>query len=268
MPIKKDEDGNRWVEMNLIVDGTPEEVWQAMATGPGNTAWFTKTEIEEHVGGKVQFDFGSGMASTGEVTTWEPPFKFGYVEREWEEGAPPVATEIVITTRKGGKCSVRMVHSLFTSKEDWDDQLEGFESGWPGFFEVLRQYLAHFAGKNAASFQIMLSANCGALEAWQRLTEKLHLRGADVGERRTLPAELEAPAGVVEQVAQGANVRTLLLRMEEPQPGIALVGTYADADKVRASVSYFLYGENAAELATRKQTLWSDWMNDLFPSGD
>ena len=51
MPIKKDGSGKRWVEMKLIVPGSPEEVWQAIATGSGNNAWFTKTEIDERVGG-------------------------------------------------------------------------------------------------------------------------------------------------------------------------------------------------------------------------
>jgi len=43
-----------------------------------------------------------------------------------------------------------MVHSLFASTDDWDDQMEGFEDGWPSFFEVLRLYLSHFAGMEAA----------------------------------------------------------------------------------------------------------------------
>src|SRR5688572_18555463 len=151
MPLKKDKAGRRYVEMEVLVPGTPEQVWQAIATGKGNTSWFTNTKIDERVGGKLQFDFGPNGSSTGEVTHWEPPFRFGYVEREWNKDAPPVATEITITGRAGNECLLRMVHSLFTSTDDWDDQLEGFEKGWPGFFEVLRVYLAHFAGNNAAS---------------------------------------------------------------------------------------------------------------------
>lgn len=46
MPVKKDGTGKRWVEMELLVPGTPEQVWQAMATGPGNAAWFVKGEID------------------------------------------------------------------------------------------------------------------------------------------------------------------------------------------------------------------------------
>ncbi len=155
MPIRKDETGRRWVEMELLVPGTPDQVWEAMATGPGNEAWFLKADIEPHVGGALRFHFGQGVATSGNVTTWNPPHQFAYVERDWEPGAPPVATEITIAARSGDRCVVRMVHSLFASSDDWDDQLEGFESGWPGFFRVLHLYLEHFAGMAAASFMAM-----------------------------------------------------------------------------------------------------------------
>ncbi len=90
MPIKSDDSGKRWVAMEILVSGTPEQVWQAIATGPGNSAWFTKTETEEKLGGKLSFDFGTpDMKSTGEVTLWEPPYRFSYQEADWCEGAPP-----------------------------------------------------------------------------------------------------------------------------------------------------------------------------------
>ncbi|WP_198951461.1 SRPBCC domain-containing protein [Pigmentiphaga sp. NML080357] len=120
MPIRKDEHGKRWVEMALVVPGTPEQAWRALATGPGNTAWFTKTRIEERVGGAIRFDFGPNGSSAGEVTAWEPPSRFGYVEREWFEGAPPVATEITLAARPGDGCLVRMTHALSAAEDDWD----------------------------------------------------------------------------------------------------------------------------------------------------
>ena len=76
MPIKKDGTGKRWVEMEFIAPGTPEQVWQAMATSAGNGTWFTKAEIEERVGGVLKFDFGAMGSTTGEVTVWEPPRHF------------------------------------------------------------------------------------------------------------------------------------------------------------------------------------------------
>ena len=52
--------------------------------------------------------------------------------------------------KAGGTCIVRVVHSLFTSRDDWDNQLEGTEHGWPGFFRTLRIYLTHFRGQRSA----------------------------------------------------------------------------------------------------------------------
>ncbi|HEX6862130.1 MAG TPA: SRPBCC domain-containing protein, partial [Thermoanaerobaculia bacterium] len=138
MSVKTDASGNRYVELEFEVPGTPEQVWRAVATGPGISSWFVPTEVEEREGGALMFHLGPGMDSPGIVTGWEPPRRFAYEEPDWSPGAPPVATELLVEARSGGTCVVRMVHSLFTSSEEWDDQLEGFESGWPPFFDVLR----------------------------------------------------------------------------------------------------------------------------------
>jgi uncharacterized protein YndB with AHSA1/START domain len=183
MPIKKDETGKHWVEMEVLVPGTPEQVWRAIATGPGYAAWFVPAEVEPRVGGSLRFDFGQGTTSSGEVTTWKPPLEFGDVERDWCEGAPPVATEITITARSGDRCVLRMVHSLFTSTDDWDSELEGFEQGWLGYFALLRAYLTHFADTPAMSFTARVPAKGDTLSTWQHLCAALQLSGASVGVR-------------------------------------------------------------------------------------
>src|SRR5690606_19976371 len=134
--------------------------------------------------------------------TWEPPLRFGYEEHGWSGNAPPLATEIVITSRAGGKCVVRMVHSLFTSSEEWDDQMEGFEMGWPGFIEVLRVYPANFAGQTAASVGARGAYAGDQAGAWKLLCAKLGLAGADVGDVRSAPADAPPLAGTVEIVQQ------------------------------------------------------------------
>lgn len=263
MPIKKDDSGKRWVEMELIVPGTPEKVWQAMATGPGNTAWFTPATIEERVGGELRFDMGEMGDSKGEVTAWEPPLRFGYVERDWAEGAPPVATEITVRARSGSECVVRMVHSLFASTDDWDDQMEGFEKGWPGFFEVLRLYLSHFAGMKAAVVFAMKSVEAPQRDAWKKLIENLGLVGTDVGDEWSLqsPEELSA---IVERVEQNRNQRYVLLRLSRPGPGVALIGTYGMGDATNASVAFYVYGDDARERAEINEPLWRDWLGKTF----
>lgn len=259
MPIKKDETGKRWVEMQFIVPGTPEQVWHAMATGPGYAAWFTKATLEERVGGLLEFHFGPELKTTGEVTRWEPPYQVAYVERNWMEGAPPCATEITITSRAGSQCVVRMVHSLFTSSDDWDDQVESFEKGWPGFFEVLRIYLANFAGMKAASFQAMTSVQGEHAAVWARLVDKLNLSGANVSDQRAMTGP-ESPSGIVHLIHQDEKIRYTIVRIDTPAPAVAILGTYGAPTGINVSVSMFVYGDDAEARAATAAPQWQEWV--------
>jgi len=46
MSVKKEPSGRRSVQVETEVPGTPEEVWHAIATGPGVSSWFVPTEME------------------------------------------------------------------------------------------------------------------------------------------------------------------------------------------------------------------------------
>jgi uncharacterized protein YndB with AHSA1/START domain len=277
MPIKKDGTGKRWVEMEVLLPGTPEQIWHAMATGPGIAAWFLKGNIEPRVGGAFSLDFGHGVTVSGEVTAWDPPHRFGYVERDWQPGAPPVATEITITSRSGDRCVMRMVHSLFASTDEWDDQMEGFEAGWPGFFGVLRVYLAHFAGAKAASFMAIAPSPDDDLAAWRRLGESLGFAGVNVGEQVKPASGPESWSGVIEHVHQDAQQRYVLVRTADPSPGVVLLGTQAapvdlgDVEikvgkraSTNVSVCRYYYGANAESLATDGEQRWRAWLAEAF----
>ncbi|MGH3674838.1 MAG: SRPBCC family protein [Mycobacterium sp.] len=269
MPLKKDDSGRRWVEMEFLVPGTPEQVWHAIATGPGMSAWFTPTTVDERVGGAIAFDFGDEncgeASSSGSVTAWEPPYRFAYEETGWSGDAPPVATEVVITSHSGDRCVVRMVHSLFTSRDDWDDELESFETGWPGFFEVLRVYLRNFAGKPAAAVRAIMRHRGDQAEAWSTLTTALNMAGANVGERRETPSAAPRLAGVIERVHQDMQSRELMIRIDEPAEGVAVIGTCQMGDEASGIVSAFFYGAAAAQTAASEQPKWSGWLAELRP---
>jgi uncharacterized protein YndB with AHSA1/START domain len=268
MPLKKDDSGRRWVEMEFLVPGTPEQVWHAIATGPGMSAWFTPTKVDERVGGAIAFDFGDENCgedvSAGKVTAWDPPVRFAYEEYGWSGDAPPVATEVTVTSHSGDRCVVRMVHSLFSERDDWDDELESFETGWPGFFEVLRVYLKHFAGKPAATVHAMASDAGGEAQAWAKVTSSLNLVGANVGDRRETPSDAPRLAGVIERVHQDANSRELMIRLDEPGEGVAVIGSCTVGGEGRAIASIFLYGTRAADIATGEQMNWTTWLRGLF----
>ena len=131
MSVKKEASGRRSIQVEVEVPGTPEEVWQAIATGPGISSWFAPTEFEERDGKPVAvtLNFGPGMESRSVVTAWDPPRMFASEGDGWFPGSPPIATEWSVEARAGGVCVVRVVQSLFASTDDWDDQLIGTESG-------------------------------------------------------------------------------------------------------------------------------------------
>ena len=68
MSVKKEANGRRSVQVEVEVPGTPEQVWQAIATGPGVSAWFVPTEVDGRVGGTETSHFGAGMDSVSTIT--------------------------------------------------------------------------------------------------------------------------------------------------------------------------------------------------------
>src|SRR6266516_1497560 len=109
MPVKKDASGRHSVEVETEVPGTPEEVWEAIATGPGISAWFVPTEIAE---GKITQHHGPGIDWTSEITASEPPRRIAYgsdYQASERVSARRLATEFLVETRSGGTCVVRVV---------------------------------------------------------------------------------------------------------------------------------------------------------------
>ena len=85
MSVKKEASGRRSVQVEVEVPGTPEEVWQAIATGPGISSWFVPAEFEERDGKPVavKLNFGPGMESRSVVTAWDPPRMFAAEGDGW-----------------------------------------------------------------------------------------------------------------------------------------------------------------------------------------
>jgi len=265
MSVKKDASGRRSVQLEVEVPGTPEEVWQAVATGPGISSWFVPTDLQEREGGAIAFHLGPGMDSSATVTGWRPPREFAYEERDWSVNAPPLASEWFVETCAGRTCVVRLVHSLFASSEEWDDQLESFESGWPGFFRVLQLYLTHFRGQGCAPFRVMVNAAAPEPKAWENLIDSLGLASAAVGQRRSGLAGAPPFAGTVERIGDEKHAHELVLRLDEPAPGVAVLGAYTWGGQILVSSSIYLYGAGAATSAQHEEFLWRAWMQERFP---
>lgn len=268
MSIHHDPSGRRSVQVEVEVPGTPEEVWQAIATGPGVSSWFVPTRVEFDDDGKpvkVISNFGPGMESLAKVTSWEPPHQFSADSADLGPDAPTIATQWIVEARDGGMCVVRVVHSLFTDTDDWNGQLEGWESGWPGFFRLLRMYLTYFRGQPSSAFQVMGVAPEPKSKAWADWTGSLGISGAAVGAKVTSAEGVPPIAGTVERVGPPEHPEELLLRLEEPAPGICHLFAMPMGGQVYLSMRLYLYGERAAGAVQRNESAWQAWMAERFP---
>ena len=268
MPVKKDASGRRSVEVETEVPGTPEEVWQAIATGPGISAWFVPAKLEEREGGAIVLDFGPGMESQAVLKVWDPPRRF-VAENEggMGPGSPTVADEWTVEARSGGTCRVRVVHSWFASTDDWDKQFEDVEKGWPAFFRILGIYLARFRGQPSEVIPLLAMSSESKSAAWGRLLGSLGLARLAEGQRVEAASGAPRLAGVVERVVD-KDKEELFIRLEEPTSGVAHLFPIPMGGQVCLSVRLYLYGARARAVAARETPVWQAWINGLFPPAD
>ncbi|HYD53106.1 MAG TPA: SRPBCC domain-containing protein [Gemmatimonadaceae bacterium] len=264
MSVKKEPSGRRSIQVEVEVPGTPEEVWQAIASGPGISSWFAPTEFESEGGRPVAMTVNLGPVQTRSVVTaWDAPRTFTAEGPGWFPGSPPLASEWTVEARAGGVCVVRVVQSLFASTDDWDDQLIGSEAGIPGSFRILKLYLTHFRGQRSAFMQLMAPVAGTPPDAWAALAEALEFDGAGVGQRWAAPASVPTLGGVVEDVSE--TPPGALLRLDQPGPGAAALFTMDLGDAVMVAFSFYFYGDEAVANVARERPKWQAWIDERFP---
>jgi uncharacterized protein YndB with AHSA1/START domain len=265
MSVKKEPSGRRSVQVEVEVPGTPEQVWQAIASGPGISAWFVPTQVDGRPGGSIALDFGGGMVSSAKITEWQPPRRFVAEDNTWLQGGPPVATEWTVESRGGGSCIVRVVHSLFASTDQWDDQLGGTENGWPGYFRVLRHYLMHHRGEASASFVLMAPAADAVGAAWTRFARALGVPSPQLGQTvRVAPPGGAALVGSVQAIDDLPQGQGIMVQLQEPAPGIALASAMNCMGMCMATLQAYYYGPRATAAAAQQEH-WQRWLVALFP---
>ncbi|MEU4238454.1 SRPBCC domain-containing protein [Actinoplanes sp. NPDC026619] len=129
-----------------VVDATPEQVWAAIATGPGISSWFVgRTQIDD---GVVSTNFGDGWIPAGAVTVREEPRRFAYGSEPAPDGRF-VASEYLIEGRDRSATVLRAVTSGFLPGDDWAGEFEAMQLGNAMFFATLVEYLRHFPAQVA-----------------------------------------------------------------------------------------------------------------------
>lgn len=253
----------REIHAEIEVPGTPEQVWDAIATGPGITAWFMPARVDEREGGEIVHGHDAGFSSTGKVTAWEPPHRFVYEEDSLGGGEQPIATEWLVEAKAGGTCLVRLVMSGFGPGDDFDRAKESFSAGWRTALNDLKLYLTHFAGRPAAP--ITASGTIAGRtrdDVWAQLTQALGVPAdAAPGDRVAARADRTTTlAGTV----QGSEPGIVTLLLDEPAPGLGLIGAGGPGDDVFTFVRAHLFGNGADAIAARDEPAWQAWLDEQF----
>jgi uncharacterized protein YndB with AHSA1/START domain len=265
MSVKKEASGRRSIEVEIEVPGTPEEVWQAIATGPGISSWFVPTRMEEHQGGEVTSDFGPGMDGPAKITSWEPPMRFVAENALGESGEPTLASEWTVEARAGGNCLVRVVKSLFSDNDDWDNQLDGLEQGLPTYFRLLRIYLENYRGMPCTAMQFIGFSSDSEAKAWEKLGGALGLVNLAPGKTWSTPTGFPRMAGTIDSRGTRCPSNTVLLKINTPAPGTAYIGALACGGMVVVFVSVYFFGDKAKAAVERDESSWQTWMTESFP---
>jgi uncharacterized protein YndB with AHSA1/START domain len=149
-----------------------DDVWHAVATGPGLDGWFLgRSTVEPGLGGAVTTRMGDvAMAST--VTAWDPPHHFAFRGGEDEYGRFQ-AYEFLIEGRDNGSTILRLIASGFLPGDDWEDELEAMSLGGEMFFATLVSYLTHFSGRTARPLLISGPPVADFTAGWARLEHAL-----------------------------------------------------------------------------------------------
>jgi hypothetical protein len=178
-----------------------DEVWQAIATGPGIDSWYMgRSEVAEGIDGRgggdrkgtVRTVFG-GYTPESPITVSDPGKRFAYGTAPEPDGRF-VAFDFLIEGRAAGSATLRLVTSGFLPGDDWADEFEAMTKGGALFFRTLVEYLNHFAGRTATSITVSGPAVDDVDRAWGRLGAEL---GLDRPAREGDQVRVDNAAGVV-----------------------------------------------------------------------
>jgi uncharacterized protein YndB with AHSA1/START domain len=248
----------RRVDKSIELDASPEEVWAAVATGPGLSSWFVPHSFDE-VSGEGEADFGGGQSATGRLLALEPGHRVKYGA---PEGSPQdqngFALEFLVEGRGQGSTVLRLMHSGF-SGDNWELEYEGTNRGWDLFLHNLASYFTYFRGKPVKNVVAMTFTSADAAHVWEGFHQALGIsEGISRGDKVTLtPAGMAPIEGVVDVYEKGA------IGVRSDEGLLRFGGLGADFGGMVTATHYF-YG---VDLDTTEATnVWQSWLAGLFPA--
>ena len=166
-------------EWELELGADPEDVWHAIADAEGLRRWFVEdARVTPGEGGTIWYRWAEGEAGENRIEAWEP----GRLLRlRGELGDVTLAEEWEIETR-GGRTTLRFVHSNIPDSDDWDAMYDSVGRGWTIFLRTLRHYLERHPGKPRRTIYLTRTLGPGDEDVWERLTNAEAVLGSLAGE--------------------------------------------------------------------------------------
>ena len=247
------------LELAVDVPGTLDDIWTAIATGPGMSSWYVPSTAEEHAGGSTTSRFGEGpeMLVSGRVAAWEPPRRVLFDGGDEATAAGGMTFEWTIEDTAGGH-RVRLVNTGFPDTPEGQAQKAAMTDGWGLFLHSLQLHLEHFRGQVGVAMLPMATGPGPRTEVWRHLTAALGVPSAPApGDRLQATAD-DAPA-LAGRVVQADSWRVSLV-LDEPAPGTGIIAVEGDDENVMISVWLYLYGDTATATVERDAPRWAQWL--------
>lgn len=241
----------------IEVEATPEQIWEAIATGPGIDSWLMgRNEVQPGLGGRNKMDAG-GFVNESTITVWEPPRRFVFKGDPEPDGAF-AAFEYLIEARDGGSTVLRFVHSGFIAGDDWETEYDALSKGDLAYLFKLGEYLKYFPGRYAAPIGGFGGQVADKEMAWETYRAALGLPGpAAVGDKvRLTPAGLPPVDGVVDFVNDdffGVRSEDAIYWFIHGFMGSVVIGHHIFGE----------VGQPAPDVKEIEQA-WQTWLTELF----
>jgi uncharacterized protein YndB with AHSA1/START domain len=173
MPPKQIKHKGRVISKQIEIAAPPEAVWKALTDPEELKRWFPlDARVKPGPGGEIFLSWGPGCEGAAPIKIWKANKELCWVESSSEQ---PHIIDWTLAAH-GGKTTVRLVNSGFTSDSEWDKEWhDSTDYGWGFMLTSLRHYLERHAG----------SPRC---VAWPR--RKVEMPRAEIFERLTAPGAL------------------------------------------------------------------------------
>jgi uncharacterized protein YndB with AHSA1/START domain len=164
------------ISEEIALEATPEQVWDAIATGPGINSWFMgHNTVEGRVGGRTTMTI-AGHPEESTITAYEPGKHLAYQGNPAPDGSF-MAFEYLIEGRDGGSTVLRFVHSGILGDDDWSEQYDALRVGDGFYLRKLAAYVKHFPGRTANYSLFLLGPQVAKDRLWSAVHSVLGVTG-------------------------------------------------------------------------------------------